>query len=198
MKDITTELRIKETAKRIFFSDGRFNAKMHEIAEEADINRALLHYYFRDRENLFDVVMQEAMDSSFVQMFRILSQELQFEQKIEEAVHHIVDCLTEFPFMETFIISELNKDPEKGKQLSAVKDGKKFMKGFLKEISAYIKKHKLPYSGPGHFMVNMMSLCAYPATTKPIVKNILGLSEPAYRKFMGDRKKTLTKLILMK
>jgi TetR/AcrR family transcriptional regulator len=198
MKETSTESHIKYTAKKVFFGQGKINAKMHEIAKEAGLNRALLHYYFRNRENLFEVVMKEAMEESFLEMFRILATGDPFEKKTEKAIHHIIDVLAEFPFMESFIISEINKDPLNAPNLVPVKEGKHFTQKFLKEIKLHIRKKKLPYITPEHFIVNMMALCAYPSSTKPIIRNILGFGEKDYQKFLHERKKLVTKIILGK
>lgn len=197
MKEKQTEERIKQTAKRIFFGKGHFNAKMHEIAHEAGFNKALLHYYFRNRENLFDVVLREAMEDSFVKMFAILSHEKPFEEKIRGAIDHIIDCLAEYPFMENFIISEINKS-DSVSNMSPIKPGKSFMKSFKLEIADYLKKNKITQISPEQFMVNMMALCAYASTTKPIIKNILGFSEKDYAQFLEERKRILPAIVLMK
>jgi len=193
-----TEQLIKDTAKHLFFARGQFNARMDDIAREAKLNRALLHYYFRSRENLFEVVLKEAMEESFLKMFAILSSDQPFEAKIRQAVHHIVDCLADYPFIESFIISEINKNPADALSLGPVGKGRDFTKKFLKEVSGYIRDHRLPYAKPEHFIVNMMSLCAYPSTIKPIMQNILGHREAQYRSFILSRKKLLPDIILMK
>jgi TetR/AcrR family transcriptional regulator len=198
MKEKLTEDRIKNTAKKIFFGKGHFNAKMHEIASEAGLNRALLHYYFRNRENLFEVVLKEAMEDSFIKMFEILSTAEPFEAKVEKAIHHIVDSLAEFPFMENFIISEINKNLGNAGAVPPVSSGKAFTRKFLKEIRLYLKQNRLPPIPPEHFIVNMMALCAYPSTTKPIIQSILRYNEKQYAAFLQSRKKLLPRIILMK
>ncbi len=197
-KDLKTEAHIKQTAKHVFFAQGRFDAKMHEIADAGKINRALLHYYFRNRENLFHVVLEEAMEESFIKMFQILTGKELFEIKVEKAILHLLDCLSEYPFIETFIISELNKTQGKS-TLTPIAEGKKFAQTFMKEIQIYLKKNKLTYITPQHFLVNMMALCTYPSSTQPIVRQVLGLqSDRSYKAFLAERKKILPRLVLMK
>ncbi|MES2565602.1 MAG: TetR/AcrR family transcriptional regulator [Bacteroidota bacterium] len=198
MKEETTEYLIKQSAKRLFFAKGRLNAKMHEIADDAGLNRALLHYYYRNRDNLFQVVLKEAVDETFIRMFSILSEEIVFEKKIEKAIHHIIDCLAQYPFIESFIISEINKEQDPQLTQPLINEGRTFLKKFLKEIEQYIKVNKIPHISPIDFIVNMMALCAYPYSTKPIVQNILGLSEKEYNTFVEKRKKMIVALVLMK
>ncbi len=198
MEQQGTEQLIKTTAKHIFFAQGNINAKMHEIATAAKINRALLHYYFRNRENLFEVVLKEALQESFLKMFDILSESIRFEAKIEKAVYHIVDILAEYPYIESFIISEINKNPDAADKLTLIRDGRKFMNSFLKEIDHYLKSRKITAVDPKQFMVNMMSLCSYASSTKPIIQQVLSMDENGYRKFLLARKKMLPALVLMK
>ena len=131
-------------------------------------------------------------------MFEILSEKIQFEKKIEKAVYHIVDILAEYPYIESFIISEINKNPGTAGTISVIKDGKDFMKSFLKEINSYLKSNKIKGVDPKQFMVNMMSLCSYASSTKPIIQQVLSMDENSYRKFLLARKKMLPKLVLMK
>jgi AcrR family transcriptional regulator len=198
MKEETPENLIKQSAKKLFFAKGLLNAKMHEIAKDAGINRALLHYYFRNRDNLFQIVLKEAIDETFIRMFSILSEDISFEKKIESAIHHIINCLAEYPFIESFIISELNKEQDQNLTQPLISEGKKFLKKFLKEIDNYIKANKIPHIAPEDFIVNMMALCAYPYSTMPIVQNLLGLTEKEYKIFCEKRKTMITRLVLMK
>ena len=57
----TTELQIKEAAKKVFLKRGFGGARMQEIADEAGINKAMLHYYFRSKKKLFEVIFNEAI-----------------------------------------------------------------------------------------------------------------------------------------
>jgi AcrR family transcriptional regulator len=61
-KDDATEELIKNTAKKIFFGEGKFNATTQEIADAAGINRTLINYYFRSRDKLFEIVLQDAQE----------------------------------------------------------------------------------------------------------------------------------------
>jgi len=194
-----TEEHIKETAKNIFFAKGRLGAKTQEIADEAGVNRAMLHYYFRTREKLFDTVLKEALDESYREMYRIMSSESVFEKKIQDAVSHIIDQKVKYPYMENFMIGEIIKKPEcviDIKKEYQKKDEVK--KKFMKEIQHYIDEHKLPHIKPEHFIVNMMSLCSYPSIAKPFLQNLFRYNEEQYKKFIQERKQVVAKLLLGK
>ena len=193
------EEHIKSTAKKLFFAKGRLTAKTQEIADEAGVNRAMLHYYFRTRENLFDTVLEEAVEESYREMFRIISSDLSFEEKIEQAVSHIIDHKVKYPYMESFIITEVIKKPECIMSIDKNYEGKnELKKKFMKEVQRYIDEKKLPHIKPEHFMVNMMSLCSYPSVAQPVLKHLFGFNEEQYKKFIRERKQVVTKLLLGK
>ncbi|MGI8637856.1 MAG: TetR/AcrR family transcriptional regulator, partial [Segetibacter sp.] len=117
VKDCKTEQLIKDTAKRIFLSEGKMLATTQDIANAAGVNRTLLHYYFRSRELLFDMVFKEALTNLRERLHQVLGSELPFKQKIENLISVFYEELTEAPYLETFIALYLNHDPEKYEEL---------------------------------------------------------------------------------
>jgi TetR/AcrR family transcriptional regulator len=192
-----TEKHIKEVAKGIFFKEGRFDARLHEIADAASVNKALLHYYFRDREKLMQTVYEEALGASFLTMFSLLTDAGPFEKKVETALNHMTTFLSEYPFIESFIVSQVNAAGAMRGKLLPVLAAKKFMKQFSPEVRAYLRKKQIRDVTPEQFIVNMMALCAYPASTKPVIMGIFSYSEKQFSKFLQDRKKQVLGLILM-
>jgi TetR/AcrR family transcriptional regulator len=193
-----TEEHIKQVAKRLFFKEGRFDVRLHEIAKTAEVNKALLHYYFRDRENLLQVVYKEAMEGSFLKMFELLSGNEKFEKKVTNAVEHITSYLAEFPFIETFIVGQVNAAGEKTEGVLPVKAAREFTKKFGPEAKSYMLRNKIRGVTPEEFIVNMMALCAYPSSMKPVIQGILNYSEKEFSRFLEQRKKNLVKMVLMK
>jgi TetR/AcrR family transcriptional regulator len=196
MEGLQTEDHIKQTARNIFFSKGRLDAKTQEIADEAGVNRALLHYYFRTREKLFDTVLQEAMQEAFQKTFKIMSSELHFEEKVEAMVANIIDRIIEYPYMESFIVSEMIKKPESVSMMPRADRNNEVRNKFIKELEEYLKTNGMPQITPQHFIVNLMSMCAYPAISKPFLKHIFEYDDSQYQKFLLERKKVITNLIL--
>jgi TetR/AcrR family transcriptional regulator len=198
MKTSETEQHIKDTAKRMFFGEGRFNARLHEIAAEAGVNKALLHYYFRNRDRLFETVSEEAIDESFLAMFRILGGPGDFETRIASAVREIITSLARYPYIESFIVAEINRNPAGAPGQIAVKGGRAFTQRFLGEVKTYLRKKKAKDLTPQDFLVNMMALCAYAASTKPVICSILNLSEKQFRAFCLGRVPMVTRMVLLK
>nr|MBP6793720.1 helix-turn-helix transcriptional regulator [Saprospiraceae bacterium] len=60
-----TEIRIIAAAERIFLLKGLDGARMQDIADEASINKAMLHYYFRNKQQLFDIILDDKISKVF-------------------------------------------------------------------------------------------------------------------------------------
>ncbi len=193
-----TEQHIKDTAKIVFFAKGKLNAKTQEIADEAKVNRALLHYYFRSREKLFETVLKEALEESRNTFYKIASSDLSFEKKIYSIVSMMVDRMIEYPFMETFIVSEIIRKPENLLMIHNSGMNNEFKLKFKKEIQQYIDDHHLPHIKPEHFVANMLGMCVYPSVAKPILMNMFQYTEEQYSRFISERKKVIANLLLGK
>src|SRR3954468_23130986 len=103
VKDQATELLIKEKAKSLFFQKGFLNATTQEIADEAGVNRALIHYYFRSREQMLDVLLDETIQEKKKRARSILTSEIPFREKIARYIDAIVDYGLAYPYLENFI-----------------------------------------------------------------------------------------------
>src|SRR5271170_639213 len=102
-----TELLIKETAKRVFFQKGLLNATTQQIADEAGVNRALINYYFRSRNQLFKVVLEDAINETRDKIDLIFNSEESFKSKISKYLDVFIDRNAEFPYIQNFIITEI-------------------------------------------------------------------------------------------
>src|SRR6185503_2844719 len=96
--DSTTEARIKAAAKTIFTQKGYAAARTRDIAEEAGINLALLNYYFRSKEKLFDLIMLESMQGFIHSIAGVFNNETtSLEEKIQTLANNYIDMLTTQP-----------------------------------------------------------------------------------------------------
>lgn len=112
--DLSTEEKIKEAARKIFLQKGFSGAKIRDIADEANINIALLNYYFRSKEKLFDAIFNEALSELLSGMLGILDdRSLSFEEKIIKVVHTDIEILKKNPLLPNFVFNELNSKVDK-------------------------------------------------------------------------------------
>src|SRR5678816_3711188 len=122
-RDTDTEQRILEAAKAVFVRQGTAGARMLEIAEEAGVNQALLHYYFRSKERLAQAVFQQIASRLFPALIQTLGSDLSLDEKIDRLVTLYLDNLSKSPFLPGYLLSDLHHHPERLPQLLALGAG---------------------------------------------------------------------------
>ncbi len=193
--DSTTEARVKEAARAVFIRKGYAATRTRDIAEEAGINLAMLNYYFRSKERLFEIIMFETMFGFMQKMALVFNDEkTTIRQKVEVMIDTYTDTLIKEPNIPLFIMSEIRND--------AI--------GFLEKlpvdkmvVSSYlVKQYKEAYNkglvkepNPLNFIINLMSLVQFPFIASPLIKKMGGLSDKQFNDFMQERKRTTIELI---
>lgn len=169
-KDEKTEVRILEAAKEVFTKHGLYGARMQEIADIAGINKALLHYYFRSKEKLFDAVFEGALKKYFGQMMVIGDTSLPVKERLFVFVDNMFTFLEEYPMMAIFILKEVTLNPDVFRQkIKQIKSNQPFLIDVLQDA---MDKKEIKSFDPFVFMINLQSLCAYPFIAGPIYKNM--------------------------
>jgi TetR/AcrR family transcriptional regulator len=189
-EEAQTEKLIKEKAKILFFQRGFLNATTQEIADEAGVNRALIHYYFRSRELMLDTLLDETLMEKKERTRNILSSDLPFREKIARYIDTVVDYGLKYPYLENFIISETARHPDKIREFCS-KAKIKSSDLIRVQLEAEIKKKKIAPISPEHFMVNLSALCNYPLLAKSVLQTIHGMTDTSYRKFLIERKQII-------
>lgn len=195
-RDITTEQRILEAARKVFTDDGFNGARMQQIADEAGINKALLHYYFRSKEQLFDVVFTDLLGQFQIAFFTILASDKPLIEKIRLMVEEDIELLMKHPEMPLFIISEVARNPEKtARRANAAK-----ISGLFKEFSRQVKEGiatgEIREVDPIDLLMNILALNRFPFIGKPMIQSVIGLSDDRFQKLMRSRKKSVAELII--
>ena len=193
--DKNTEQRILQSAKNVFHKKGLGGARMQEIADDAAINKAMLHYYFRSKEKLFDAVFEEALRKFLPKVKELLNVELPLFKKIEYFVEHYISHLLENSHVPFFIIYEINQNPDKLSKL-LVKKTDLSPDVFINQIKTAIDKKIINKIDPRQVMLNMISMCVFPFLWKPIVMKVFGMSEKGFYEFIQLRKKEIPKFII--
>lgn len=192
-KDTGAEQLIKDIAKRIFFAEGRLNATTQDIADAAGITRTLVNYYFRSKDELLQKVFYETMESMGCRLDEALASDLPFKKKVEHFIDIYTAEISECPYRESFMISEINTHgfelPQK-KHSPAIKE-------FLKEVQVEIDNGNVRKMKPIHFLLNLFSLIAYPLLTRPLFSKILCINEAQYSKFITERKKVILDMLFV-
>jgi TetR/AcrR family transcriptional regulator len=194
LEEAQTEKLIKEKAKILFFQKGFLNATTQEIADEAGVNRALIHYYFRSREQMLEVLLDETLLEKRERVRSILLADLPFRIKIARYIDVLVDYGLTYPYLDNFIISEMARKPDKVKLFCAM-DKLKSSDLIRDQLNLEIKKGKISEMSAEHFMVNLAALCNYPLLAKSVLQSIHGMTDATYRKFLQERKQIIFRTI---
>lgn len=193
-EEAQTEKLIKTKAKILFFQKGFLNATTQEIADEAGVNRALIHYYFRSREQMLETLLDETLLEKRERVRSVLTSELPFRIKIASYIDAVVDYGLTYPYLENFIISETARRPDKVKIFCSM-DRVKSSDLIREQLEAEIRSGKIAQMSAEHFMVNLAALCNYPLLAKSVLQTIHGMTDAAYRKFLHERKRIIFRSI---
>ncbi len=171
LKDQNTESIILESARLIFMDKGLYGARMQDIANQAGINKALLHYYFRNKERLFDEVFGGALSKYFQKMDIISDESIPILERVLTYSERFVGFLSEYPQMSIFLIKEISSNQALFHiKVQGIKKNKKY--SLLSLMSQGIETGEIPTLDPVIFLINLHSLCAYPFVAAPIFNAI--------------------------
>lgn len=200
-KGNNTEEKILASAKRIFFQKGLKGARMQEIADDAEVNKAMLHYYFRSKERLFEKVFQDSIAHVTPRVTEVfLEESVSFRAKIGRLVGLLVDLFAEEPFLSNFFANELARNPDKIFDLVLDIEGGaigQIIPILNQQILEAIEAGKVKSTiRPAELMLNIFSLCLLPMLSKGLVQRTLGIDDDHMDRFMQKRKRTVTQFVL--
>jgi TetR/AcrR family transcriptional regulator len=158
IRDTGTEQLIKDTAKRIFFAEGKFNATTQDIADAAGVARTVINYYFRSKDVLFQLVFKEALEGTRNKMDEVLTSSLPFKKKVIKFIDVFSADLAEYPFKESFLITEINRHGF----ILPMKEPSLILQQFFNETQEAMDKGEVKKMLPINFLINLFSLMSYP------------------------------------
>jgi len=189
-----TEDKILDAAKQVFHKKGFNGARMQEIADYAGINKALLHYYFRNKETLFERVFKDAFAEIAFRLINIFNSEIPLNAKIENFIDFYLSFIAKHSYIIYFIINALHEKPEKLREI-IINQGLSPEK-FLLKIQCQLKDELDIDIDPLHIYVNMLALVIFPVVARPLIQNIFGYSDDKMMEFFEQRKKIVPTFIL--
>ena len=188
-KDQTQEL-IKETAKNLFFVQGRFDATTQEIADEAGVNRTLINYYFRSRDNLVQIVFDEAHKVEKEKSEIIMRSELPFKEKITHFIEGSLQTSLQYPYLETYIVSQINKGTCHKRDVE-----KEDLQIFYRDIKKDMELGNIEKMEPIQFIINMISLLIFPSAIRPLFMENMMIDDKEFDRLISDRKDIILKIL---
>jgi AcrR family transcriptional regulator len=194
-KDDNTEQRILNAAKKVFLKRGMAGARMQDIADEAGINKAMLHYYFRNKEKLFETIFIEVAQHFFPKLIMIFESDESLFKKIEMFATEYIDQMKQTPYLPIFILNEINRQPETFiKKMMGNK--RPPVKKFFLDIEAEIKRGIIKPINPAQLLLNIISLCIFPFVARPMFQMVMNMDKTMFDNMLEQRKKEVPKFII--
>lgn len=196
----STEELIFNAAREEFIDKGFEGARMQEIASRAGINKALLHYYYRTKEKLFDAIFEKVFRSFMPRVFEVMQSDSPLFYKIEVFISSYLKLIMENPHIPSFVLHELNRNPEKlsgifGSLIRTIKE--KAFKNFAESVKMEVEKGNIIDIEPEQLIVNIIALCIFPVVGRPIIQGIIFDGDKSrYNQFLESRKTEVSKFII--
>lgn len=192
---MNSEERIKAAARKVFHQKGYAGTRTRDIAEEAGINHAMVNYYFRSKEKLFQIVMIETMTYFFQGISAILNEETtSLEQKIEQVVAKYIDLLLEEPELPTFVFNEVRTNPEPFIENSPIY--KALQNSVLaRQYAEAVARGEVSEPNLLQMVLNVISLVIFPFIAQPILIALNKIDNDQYKALMLERKKLIPQWI---
>ena len=184
---IDTESLIKAAAKKVFLKKGLAGTRLQEIADEAGIGRTALHYYFRNKEKLFEVVLKDAFLELSQRTIMLERDDMTVIEKMQSFAEGYFSKALSEPELDIFILNEFNNNPEIMANIMVSPSGLVLTQILMKDIEKAVKKGELK-GEPKQIFITFFSICIFSFAGKAMMKNMLKLDELAYMKLMNQRK----------
>jgi len=189
-----TEQKIMASAEKLFYQKGKAGTSMQDIADDAGINRTLLNYYFRTKDQLFEAVFRDAMGRFVPTLAELLHSDMPFKEYVPRLIDTVIDTMIAHPQIPIFVLQELSSNPERMPQM--IREMGIDPELALKKMSA----ESLPVSAggmdPRQVIINLLSLCIFPFAARSVVTEILYQGDrEAFILAMVERKKVLPRMV---
>lgn len=194
-KDENTEEQILSAAKNVFQAKGMDGARMQEIADKAGINKAMLHYYYRSKQLLFEAVFKNAFSLLAPQLNKILNDDSSIEDKIKNFSSNYISFIIKHPYIPNFVIQELNRNPD---FIKTIQENNSFLniEKFKQQVDLEVCQGILKPTKGDQLFINILALNIFPFIAKPLVKAFTKADNKAFNKLMEERKIEVSEFII--
>jgi TetR/AcrR family transcriptional regulator len=202
-RDGDTERRILAAAHDVFVRRGTAGTRMQEIAAKARVNQALLHYYFRSKDQLARAAFERAAGQLMPAVIQVMAGDAEIEEKVARVIDIELDHLSRAPYLPGYIIGEVTHHPERVLQLIAAITGRtaddirvRVLGPLQQQIDARVASGTMRPIAASAFMVNLLSLCIFPFAVRPLLMALFGADDQQFAAFISRRRSELADFFL--
>ena len=195
IKTENTETEILIAAKEIFQQKGMAGARMQEIADKAKINKALLHYYYRSKQLLFEAVFKSAFSLLAPQLNKVLNSDDSLNDKIKGFTKNYISFTIKHPYLPNFIINELNRNPEFVQKLASEKQFPTIHK-FKQQVTENIENGAIKPIKAEQLLIHIISLNIFPFIASQLLKGFVSINDTEFNLLMEERATEVSNFII--
>lgn len=198
MQEEAAEERILRAAMDVFVEKGRHGARMQEIADRAGINKALLHYYFRNKEKLYARVFELLIWDNISGIQTLLNKDMPVEEYFKTFISEYIDLLNQNPNIPLFILRELSEGGETVKTIlrELVEKGNFSVKGPLEKIQNAQNNGEIISIDPRQLIATIIGSCLFYFISQPIFHTLFVDEQNFDREqFIEERKEAIFQII---
>jgi TetR/AcrR family transcriptional regulator len=188
--DLETRERILDAAHTVFVRKGTASSRTHEIATQAGVNKALVHYYFGTKAELADAIFERALGTIMPRIFGILADpHRSIEEKVPAIVKEQIDFHSARPYLAGYLISELHAEPDRIARMMARRAGRVPLDVLRKQLRDAAKAGRIRKISAEQFVANMMGLLIFPFAMRPVLCELLSLDDAGWHAFIEERRR---------
>jgi AcrR family transcriptional regulator len=194
--DQETRERILDAAHRVFIRKGTASGRTQEIAREAGVNKALVHYYFGTKAALADAIFARALGALVPRIFGILADpHRSVEQKVPAIVREQIDFHSAHPYLAGYMIAELHAHPERIARMMTA-HGRIPLDVLRRQLQEGARAGRLRRISPEQFVANMMGLLLFPFAVRAALCELLGFDSARWESFLEERRRVLPDFVM--
>lgn len=188
---------IIRSARHVFVEKGYDGATMREIAAGAGINISMLHYYFRSKDNMFDIVFEDVFRRMYGKIFETIADDKDIFEKISAIVGLYVDTLVAEPRLPNFIFNEVTQRPDRSGRFAGYKEYvQQYTRSFQKQLDRAAGEGRIRRVSVMELIVDIESLCVYPFLTGPLWQKVFDVSPEDFIRMVENKKEIFTRNII--
>jgi AcrR family transcriptional regulator len=196
VEKISSEAKIIEAARRVFFRKGFTGARMQDIADEAGINKALLHYYFRNKEKLFEVIFRDAFETLIPQVVDVFESDMDFFNKVRGVTQVYISMAMNNPYIPLFVLNQMHTDPGQFRKSFGTIARRIPLPQFKQEISKAVRKGIIRPVDPHQLIMHILSLCLFPFIARPMFQLVMQVTDAQFLEMSESRKESVADFII--
>lgn len=190
-----TEQRILKAAEEVFHEKGYDGARMREIADQAGINKGLLHYYFKTKDKLFEAIFGMALKALLSKIRTILELETTLEEKMNLIVDHYMALVMRNPDLPKFVIGELNKNPDAFIARNVNDRIKQTFADLQKSIQNEVDLGRIKPIDARQLLMNLISMIIFPFIGRPMMQVLFAVDNNEFKNLMVERREHIKNFI---